>query len=124
MNRLKKIILISAGTLSLAIGIVGIVVPGLPTTTFLLIASACYVRSSEKLYSWLINHKVFGKFIRDYQTHKAITMRQKIISLVSMWLMITISAIFFINTMWLKILLFLCAVIGSAVVLSVKTLKK
>lgn len=121
---LKKIILIILGTISLVVGIIGIVVPGLPTTTFLLIASACYVRSSEKLYSWLINHKIYGKFIKDYQQHKAITKNQKMISIVSMWLMISISILFFIDISWVKIVLLLCGITGTIIVLSIRTLSK
>lgn len=121
---MKKIFLITLGTISLGVGIVGIVVPGLPTTTFLLIAAACYVRSSPKLYSWLINHKVYGRFIRDYQLHKAISRKHKIISISSMWIMILASSIFFIKIFWVKVILILCGIIGTTVVLRIKTLRE
>ena len=55
-----KTALVIAGTILLAIGAIGIVVPGLPTTTFLLIPAACYVRSCQRLYTWLINHRILG----------------------------------------------------------------
>lgn len=117
-----KIVLIFLGTLSLAIGIIGIVVPGLPTTSFLLISAACYVRSSDRMYNWLLNHKVLGKFIKDYRQHKAMPFKSKIIALVSMWFMMSISTIFFIQSNTIRVIVLLCGVIGTVVILRVKTL--
>lgn len=119
-----KIILIIIGTISLAIGIIGIIVPGLPTTTFLLISSACYIRSSEKMYKWLINHRILGKFIRDYRLYKAMPLKSKVIALISMWTMITTSILFFIESDIIKIIVFLCGVVGTVIILSVRTLTK
>ena len=121
--KLLKIPLIILGTISLVIGVVGIVVPGLPTTTFLLISAACYIRSSEKLYNWLIDHKVLGKFIQDYQLYKAIPRKSKIIAFFSMWIMISISIIFFIDKLLIDIIVGLCGIIGTLVLLKVKTLE-
>ena len=61
-----RILLIIAGTFFVGIGIVGIFVPVLPTTPFLLLAAACYERSSQRFYSWLLNNKWFGNYIRNY----------------------------------------------------------
>ncbi|MCF8259910.1 MAG: YbaN family protein [Melioribacteraceae bacterium] len=118
-----KYLLIFLGTLSLGIGIIGIIVPGLPTTVFLLITAACYFRSSERLYNWLIHHKVYGKFIRDYREHKAMPRKAKISALIMMWAMISLSTIFFIKIMWVQIVVVVCGLIGTIVILSVKTLK-
>ena len=108
---MKKVLFISLGSLSLAIGVIGIVVPGLPTTTFLLIAAALYFKSSEKLYNWLINHKILGKFIKDYQTHRAMPLKSKIIALLSMWIAVLTSIFFFIDIQFVKLVLLLCALI-------------
>lgn len=118
-----KILLVVLGTLSLGIGVVGIVVPGLPTTTFLLIAAACYVRSNDRLYRWLVNHPVLGRYIATYLEHRAMPMRSKVIALVAMWGMISVSAVFFIESTPIRAILAACAVIGTVVILRVRTLR-
>lgn len=117
-----KILLVIIGSLSLVVGTIGIVVPGLPTTTFLLISAACYVRSSEKLYNWLIDHKIFGKFIRDYRLYKGMPFKSKVIALLSMWSMMSISILFFIENIVIKIIVVFCGIIGTAVILYVRTI--
>jgi len=119
-----KILLIIAGSVSLSLGIIGIAVPGLPTTPFLLLSAACYVRSSSKLYNWVTNHKIFGKYIKIYHEKKAMTLRAKIISLTMMWLMISVSIIFFISSNIIRIIVFLAGLTGAIVILRIKTYKK
>jgi uncharacterized membrane protein YbaN (DUF454 family) len=114
MNFLK-ILLIILGTLSLLIGIVGIVVPGLPTTPFLLLTAALYIRSSDKLYNKLISNKHLGKYIIEFQTRKALPMKTKIISLIMMWTMITLSCSFFLESVWIRIVVIALGIIGSVV---------
>ena len=65
-----KILLIAIGSFFLILGFIGILIPGLPTTPFLLLSAACYFRSSDRLYSWLLNHKIFGKYIRNFREIK------------------------------------------------------
>lgn len=117
-------LLIIAGTITLGIGIIGIFVPGLPTTVFLLITAACYVRSSPKLYNWLINHKVYGKFIKDYQEKKGMQLKHKLSALLMMWISITASTVFFIENNVVIIIVLLCGLIGTIVILNVRTLKE
>ena len=119
-----KVILIIFGTLTLGIGIIGIFVPGLPTTVFLLITAACYVRSSPKLYNWLINHKIYGKFIKDYEQKRAMALKHKISALIMMWVSIAVSTIFFIQSNVVIIIVIICGLIGTIVILRVKTLKE
>jgi uncharacterized membrane protein YbaN (DUF454 family) len=121
---LVKAGLIFLGSVSVVIGVIGIFVPGLPTTAFLLIAAACYVRSSERLYHWLLDHRVLGKFIRDYQLHRAMPLRSKVVALVSMWTMMGLSVVFFIQSNAIRCVVVACGLIGTAVILRVKTLKK
>ena len=116
-----KVLLVVLGTVSLGVGVVGIVVPGLPTTTFLLIAAACYVRSSERLYRWLVNHPILGRYIAFYLEHRAMPMRSKVFALVAMWSMIAVSAVFFVKAIWVRAVLGGCAVVGTIVILRVKT---
>ncbi|MCC7318970.1 MAG: YbaN family protein [Bacteroidales bacterium] len=110
---MKKPLFVFLGSLSLALGIIGIVVPGLPTTSFVLLAAYLYARSSEKLYSKLLNHKFLGGYIRDFQ--KGVSIRTKIKAISMMWVMITISGVFFIENLYVRIVLFVVGLIGTIV---------
>lgn len=73
------------GSFALVLAILGIFLPLLPTTPFLLLASACYARGSPRLHQWLRNHPTFGKFLRDFEDGRGIPLRAKILALVMMW---------------------------------------
>jgi uncharacterized membrane protein YbaN (DUF454 family) len=112
------------GTLFLGLGIIGIALPILPTTPFLLLAAACYIRGSEKMHTWLLNHKWFGKYIRNFQEGKGIPLRIKIYAISVIWITITISALFFIDILPVKILLFFIAAAVTIYLIRFKTLKE
>jgi len=80
-----KIVLNLIGCLAVALGILGIFLPLLPTTPFLLLASACFARGSTRLHNWLQTNKVFGKYLRDYENGKGIPLRGKVWVLIFMW---------------------------------------
>ena len=73
------------GVLSVGLGTLGIFVPLLPTTPFLLLAAACFVRSSDRLHLWLMNHRVYGPSIRGYREHRALPASSKVTILVFTW---------------------------------------
>lgn len=123
-NRFVKFLYICLGSLFFSIGLIGIVVPGLPTTIFLLIAAAFYFRSSERLYNWLLEHKVYGKFISDFHKYRAMPRKSKIIAFLMMWSMIAVSTIFFIQIFWIRAVVILSGIIGTVVILKVKTLER
>lgn len=83
----------------MALGMLGIILPLLPTTPFLLLAAACYVRSSDRLYQKLVANRWLGPYIRNYREHRAITMRSKIMTLVILWGTITYTTLAFIDSM-------------------------
>jgi len=105
-----KILLIASGTFFIGVGIIGIFIPVLPTTPFLLLSAALYARSSKRFYNWLINNKIFGRFIKDYREGKGIPLRLKIATVILLWVTIGCSAIFAIDIFWVRLLLFLIAV--------------
>ena len=80
-----KIFLNLVGCVAVALGILGIFLPLLPTTPFLLLASACFARGSTRLHHWLQTNRVFGKYLRDYENGKGIPLRGKIWVLIFMW---------------------------------------
>jgi uncharacterized membrane protein YbaN (DUF454 family) len=104
-NRILSVFLTAIGLLSLALGLVGIVVPLLPTTPFLLLSAACFSRSSLRLHRWLLNHRVFGLYIRCYREYKAITVRTKVLSISLLWGTLILSAALAVETMYLRIIL-------------------
>ncbi len=118
-----KYILIILGSISLALGVIGIFLPLLPTTPFLLLSATLYVRSSEKLYHWLINQKHLGTYIRNFREYKAIPLRAKIISVTLVWITLLYCAISISESIYLSILLLLLATAISWHILSYKTLK-
>ena len=105
-----KILLIASGTFFIGVGIIGIFIPVLPTTPFLLLSAALYARSSQRFYNWLISNKIFGRFIKDYREGKGIPLRLKIATVILLWVTIGCSAIFAIDIFWVRLLLFLIAV--------------
>jgi uncharacterized protein len=107
---LKKLLLSAAGCISLAFGILGIIVPLLPTTPFLLLAAYLFLKSSEKLYTWLTSHTCFGTYILCYQKYRAISRKSKIFTLVLLWSVIGSSIIFVLEILWLRLLLLAIAV--------------
>ena len=118
-----KYLLIILGSLSLALGIIGIILPVLPTTPFLLLAAALYIRSSEKLYLWLINQKYLGTYIRNFREYKAIPLRAKIISISLIWLTLIYCTLTVSHLWWVKAAFITLAVAISWHILSYKTLK-
>ncbi len=110
-----KFLMIAGGTLSLVIGVIGIFVPGLPTTPFLLLTAALYVRSSKRLYNKLINTRLIGEYIRDYNEARGMTLKQKVSSIGLMWTMIGISTIFFISSKMVIAGIILLGVVGTLV---------
>jgi uncharacterized membrane protein YbaN (DUF454 family) len=86
-----------AGTICLALGAIGIVLPILPTTPFLLAAAACYYKSSPKMHKWLLNNKYFGEYIRNYKEGKGIPRKTKATALTVLWVTIGVSSFFFLD---------------------------
>jgi uncharacterized membrane protein YbaN (DUF454 family)/ubiquinone/menaquinone biosynthesis C-methylase UbiE len=122
--KLGKRLLIAAGTTSTAIGILGIFVPILPTTPFLLLAAACYMRSSERFYRRLLNNRIFGAYIRNYIEDKGMSLRAKLFTISLLWA--TIGTTIGIGTQNLAIRILL-AVVASGVtvhIVIIKTIKK
>ncbi|UCE98517.1 MAG: YbaN family protein [Dehalococcoidia bacterium] len=119
-----KLLLVLAGTIFVGLGIIGIFLPVLPTTPFLLIAAGCYARSSQKFYYWLMNNRWFGVYIRNYRQKKGMPLRIKILTVVLLWLTILLSVIFAVQSLVAKVILILIAVGVSIHVFFIKTLKE
>jgi len=124
MKTIKNTILVISGIVFILLGVIGIFLPLLPTTPFLLLAAACFIRSSKKRYEWLINHKFLGVYIKNYIEHRAITLKTKIATLVMLWISITISAFVFVKIWWIRFVIYLIILGVTVHILKLKTLKK
>jgi uncharacterized protein len=112
-SRMVRWVYLALGTLMVAIGVVGIVVPGLPTTVFLLMAAALYARSSERMYGWLLRNRFFGRYIRDWREHRSIPRGTKIFIVAMMMTAVTLSAVFGLEALWLRGLVIAVGLFGS-----------
>ena len=121
---LVRILLIITGTLFVGLGIIGIFVPVLPTTPFLLLAAACYVRSSQRFYGWLLNNKWFGNYIRNYLERKGVPLKVKVLTITLLWITIGASVAFAVQILVIRLILVLIAIGVSIHVLSIRTLKQ
>ena len=99
----------------------GIFVPLLPTTPFLLLAAFLYARSSERFHAWLLTNRLVGSYIRRYQEHRSMTRRHKVLTLVLLWTVIGCSACFVVSLWWARLLLAIVAVSVTVHLLWIKT---
>lgn len=105
----------------MGLGFIGILLPGLPTTPFLLVAAGCYARSSDRLYNQLLNSRRFGPFIRRFQEERAIPRRVKVRSILIMWTMILLSGLTVITGTTGRIVLATLGAIGTLSILMIKS---
>jgi uncharacterized membrane protein YbaN (DUF454 family) len=115
---------VAAGTVCLGLGILGIVLPLLPTTPLLLLAAACYARGSERFYHWLLNHRWFGPHIRNYRAGAGIPLRAKATGIALVWATILITVAFAVELLWVRALLIAIAAGISAYLLRLPTLRR
>jgi uncharacterized membrane protein YbaN (DUF454 family) len=104
-----RVVLVAAGTLCVGLGIVGLFMPVLPTTPFLLLAAACYARASSRFYNWLLNNRTFGPTIREWRRYRSIPYRTKLTAIALMAVTLTSSIVFFVRSPALRVAL---AVLG------------
>ena len=104
-----RYLLLACGWLSFILGVIGVVLPLLPTTPFMLLAAACFSRSSERFHRWLLNNRVFGKIIRDWESERAMdkTIKVRVLVVVALTFWVSIAVVPFAWTRWLLIGLWL-----------------
>ena len=120
----KNHLFITLGFITLVLAIIGIFIPLLPTTPFLLLSAALFFRGSQRLYDWLINHKIFGEYIRNFREYKAIPLSTKIFAVVTLWA-VMLSTAFIVFDQWLIRGILIAIAVGVTIhILHYKTLKK
>ncbi len=121
MPRAVRLLLIIVGTLCIAAGVIGMALPILPTTPFLLLAAACYARSSRRFYNWLLANRWLGPTLRAYRAGLGIPRRQKVLALLLLWITIGGSAAVAVQRGWMRLLLLGIAVGVTVHLLRIKT---
>ncbi|MCW3977642.1 MAG: YbaN family protein [Candidatus Bathyarchaeota archaeon] len=121
-SKFRKGLFVLAGTVSLGLGCIGIVLPVLPTTPFLLLSAACYYKGSERLHNWILNNRWFGNYIRNYQEGKGIPLKTKIFTLTLLWIVISYSTIFMLNILVVQMILVGIAIGVSIHIVTLPTL--
>ena len=114
-NPIVRFLWLALGLLFAAVGIIGLVVPGLPTTPLMILAAICFLRSSERLFRWVLNNKYYGESVKNFLDGRGISKKAKIISISMQWVFITFAifsgALDF--SLWVKIGVIFLALIGS-----------
>jgi len=123
LQSVKKNILVTLGSISLVLGVVGIFLPILPTTPFLLLTSYLYFRSSKRLYYWLLNQRVLGLYIYNYINYRAVLLSTKIFSLIFLWTSLVISIILTDST-HIRVFLLVVGICVTIHLHMLKTIKK
>jgi uncharacterized protein len=124
-QKIENTLLILAGTISLVLGAIGIFLPVLPTTPFLLLAAACYLRSSKRMHKWLLNNRWFGEYIRNYQEGKGIPAKTKVLSMTVLWAAIIYSAFFVLDEILIAQVVLLLIALGVSIhLVRLPTLRK
>lgn len=117
----RKYFYLVSGVILVAIGVIGIFLPVLPTTIFLILASACFVKGSPKANEWLRNHKILGMYIKNYQDGTGLTLKAKVINIFLLWSMILISAFLFTEEIYIRLILIAIAIGVTIHLVMVKT---
>lgn len=117
-----RLAFVIGGHVCIVLALFGIILPVMPATVFLLLAAACYARGSQKFYDWLLHHKWFGPPIKDWQRHKAMTIKSKVIAIVSVVVGVAVS-MFLVKVPWMRIGLGVVVVGVIVTVLLIKTKK-
>lgn len=123
LGKLKRKILFFTGTIFLGLGFIGIVLPLLPTTPFLLLSAGCYYKSSERMHHWLLNHRIFGKYIKNYMEGKGIPVKTKLLAITVLWITVGITAFFILPMLVVQFILLVIAASVSIYLVRLPTYK-
>ncbi len=120
-NPVIRMTLLTVGWLAVALGVIGIFLPVLPTTPFLLLAAACFMRSSRRFYGWLVDHPHLGPWFRDYLEGNGIPLKGKVYAIATMWISISVSC-WLVPFVWARVGMLLSATLVTLYILRQKTL--
>lgn len=120
-RRLQRMLLSLAGIVALALGLLGVLLPGLPTTPFILLAAACFSRASPTLHRWLLANRHLGPLVRDWERHRSLPLAVKWVSTLMMGAMVLLSVWHFTDRFVLQLCIALSGLVGAWVVWRIPT---
>tara|TARA_Y100000590_G_scaffold93193_1_gene105537 strand:+ start:6445 stop:6846 length:402 start_codon:yes stop_codon:yes gene_type:complete len=122
-NPFIRVLWLALGLLFTVVGLIGLIVPGLPTTPLMIVAAACFFRSSKRLFNWVLSNKYFGNYVKDFREGRGMPRKAKFIALGFIWLFVSISVFVGIpdHLVYVKILTFLAACTGTGVIITLPT---
>ena len=123
-DMLKRRLFVVVGTIALVLGIIGIIIPVLPTTPFLLLAAICYLRGSQRLYNALLGNRFVGSYIKNYLEGRGMPLKMKIWTLILLWIAIVCSALLATDSLIIRIILAVVLAGVTIHILLIKTVKK
>jgi uncharacterized membrane protein YbaN (DUF454 family) len=123
-NKLKRRLFVIAGTVALIFGVVGIILPVLPTTPFLLLAAICYMRGSQRLYNALLRNRFVGNYVRNYLEGRGMSLTNKIWTISLLWITILCTAFLVTESLVIRIILAVVLIGVTVHILLIRTLKK
>jgi uncharacterized membrane protein YbaN (DUF454 family) len=124
VSSFRKGLFVVAGTVFLALGGLGVFLPILPTTPFLLLSAAFYYKGSERMHRWLLNNKWFGSYIKNYKEGRGISTKGKIFTLLLLWMTISFSGLFLVDVLAIQLILLVTAAAVSIHVAALPTFRK
>ena len=118
---LSRIFWLTLGFISMVLGLIGIPVPGLPTTPFMILAAACFAKSSQRFYDWIINNRLFGSHVKNYREGNGIPKRSKPTILATMWVFVLFAVLIAIpdDVLISKVATVFLAIIGTIFILRI-----
>ena len=126
-SKISRVLWFTTGFIVMTIGLIGIIVPGLPTTPLMILAAACFAKSSQRFYDWIINNKMFGQHVKNYREGNGIPKKSKPIILVTMWTFVLFAVLIAIPDSApsaSKITTLVLAVIGTIFILRIPNLSQ
>jgi uncharacterized membrane protein YbaN (DUF454 family) len=120
---MKNALLVLIGFISLSLGVVGIFLPVLPTTPFVLLSAGCFMRGSNRLYRWLTGNRILGPYIDAWCRYRAVTKKSKIVSIAVLWAVMLCTIAFGVSSLWIRLGLVGVAVAVTIHLALLKTMK-
>lgn len=120
-GRLQRSLLVVAGVISLALAVAGAILPGLPTTPFVLLAAACFAKSSPRMHAWLLANRWLGPMVRDWESHRSLPWQVKCLAIGMMSVTVSLSAWHLAGRPWLAALVVGLGLLGAWVVWRIPT---
>ncbi|MDF1549006.1 MAG: YbaN family protein [Bacteroidales bacterium] len=120
---IRKRINIALGFISLGLAYIGIALPGVPGTPFILLTAFFFVRSSDKMYNWLLRKKIFAKIINKFNDNEKLPLTFKLFVIMQLWISISVALIWFVNSYSARLIIFIIGIFCSILILFIKKIK-